>query len=146
MKCVNHPEKDAVSMCVSCGTGLCADCRQVVRGASYCADCAATHEPVRIFPGRATAGYNVWAILGWVLAVVGWWPGWEIVSIAGIVLGFVALADLGAHNVPQRGRGYAYAAIACGMLGLLVKLAVVIYIFSTGLAKSPFDAYKYLGM
>ena len=28
MKCLNHPEKDALAMCVSCGVGLCSDCRK----------------------------------------------------------------------------------------------------------------------
>ena|GEM_PF-3191869 len=146
MKCVNHMEKDAVAMCVSCGVGLCSDCRHVVHGASYCENCAATHEPMRVEPG-ARSGLNVWAVIAWILAVVGWWPGLEFVSIAGLVLGFVALGDISLRGGGQSGRIYAYAAIACAGLGLLIKLALVLYMLKYGIEVSPWlNPFKYFGM
>lgn len=146
MKCVNHPDKDAIGVCVSCGAGICADCRKSEHGSAYCEECARTHRPPRVFPGRDGNGFNVWAIAAWILAVVGWWPGLEFVSIAGVLLGFVALADLGLRRIQQSGKIYAYAAIGCGIGGLLIKLAIVLYMTYTGLISSPFDAYKYMGM
>jgi hypothetical protein len=147
MKCANHPEKDAVGVCVSCGTGVCADCRNVVRGATYCEDCLKTHEPMRVFPGGDKGhGINMWAVIAWILAIVGWWPGLEFVSIGGILLGFVALGDIRARDYTQSGRAYAYAAIACGTGGLAVKLVWFFYLLHAGVVSSVFDAYKYLGM
>jgi hypothetical protein len=144
MKCVNHSDKDAVAMCVSCGVGLCSDCRKVVRGASFCPDCAETHQPMRVDP-RAGSGLNVWAVIAWILAVVGWWPGLEFVSIAGLVLGFVALGDMSLRG-GQSGRAYAYAAIACAGIGLLVKLAIVVYMLKTGIELSPWvNPFRYFG-
>ncbi len=43
MKCLNHPESDAVAYCRQCGKALCADCRRDVRGVSYCEDCLAAN-------------------------------------------------------------------------------------------------------
>jgi len=146
MKCINHPEKDAVAMCVSCGIGLCADCRKRENGKTYCEECAKTHEPMRVYPGRAGNGFNIWSVAAWILAVVGWWPGLEFVSIAGILLGFVALGDLRLSSPQQGGRVYAYAAIGCGLGGLIIKLALVGYMLYSGIIKSPFDAYKYVGL
>jgi hypothetical protein len=147
MKCINHPEKDAVAMCVSCGVGLCADCRKrEPGGATYCEECQRTHEPPKVYPGRAGNGFNIWSVSAWILAIVGWWPGLEFVSIAGILLGFVALGDMRLSNSQQGGRVYAYAAIACGAGGLIVKLALVGYMLYSGVIKSPFDAYKYVGL
>jgi hypothetical protein len=39
MKCSNHPERDAVSTCARCGTGVCAYCQTVVEGKVYCPSC-----------------------------------------------------------------------------------------------------------
>jgi hypothetical protein len=147
MKCINHPEKDAISVCVSCGVGLCQDCRKVERGGpTFCEDCAREHEPARAFPGKSGDGVNVWAITAWVLAVVGLWPGLEFVAIGGIVLAFVALGDISLHNVAQSGKSYAYWALVVGGGGLAVKLLIVGYMLWTGIINSPFDAYKYVGL
>ena len=147
MRCLNHPEKDAVAMCVSCGVGLCADCRKVVRGATFCADCEKTHEPMRVRPG-VQPGLNVWAVLAWILAVVGWWPPFEflIFSVAGFFLGLVAVADIGLRSQAQVGKGYAYAAVICAALGMLLKLGLMAYMLKYGLGMSPWlDPFKYFG-
>ena len=147
MRCVNHPEKDAIAMCVSCGVGLCSDCRKVVRGATFCADCEATHEPMRIRPGAETR-LNAWAVLAWLLAIVGWWPRFEFLlfSVAGFFLGLVALADINLRSQGQAGKGYAYAAIVCAALGMVLKLGLMAYMLKYGLDMSPWlNPFKYFG-
>lgn len=39
MNCVNHPEKDSIGMCVSCGKYICEACEVKSRGESFCKDC-----------------------------------------------------------------------------------------------------------
>lgn len=146
MKCVNHPEKDAVAMCVSCGVGLCSDCRKVVRGAGYCDDCKRTHQPMRVYPGGAGNGLNIWAIAAWVLAILGMWPQLTFVSVAAVVLAFVALGDMRLHTDQQSGRGYAIMALVIGMGGLAVKFGIFWYMLANGVEHSVFDPYKYLGI
>jgi len=146
MKCINHPDRDAVGICVSCGAGLCADCRYMRDGAAYCKDCYETHQPMRVHPEREGEGLNVWSVGAWVLAVVGWWPGLEFVSVAGLLLGFVALGDIRVRAYSQKGRAYALAAIWCAALGLVFKMAVVIYYLAQGLSLSPWlNPFKYVG-
>jgi hypothetical protein len=40
VKCDQHHEKEAVAVCVSCGTGVCEDCRLLLAGKNYCQHCA----------------------------------------------------------------------------------------------------------
>ena len=40
MNCENHPDKEGVAACVSCGKILCEDCRLKLAGKNYCQDCA----------------------------------------------------------------------------------------------------------
>lgn len=42
MKCVNHPEIDAVAVCVRCGKEVCIDCKRELGMNIYCLSC--THE------------------------------------------------------------------------------------------------------
>lgn len=39
MKCSNHPERDAVGTCASCGADLCTYCQATVEGKVYCPSC-----------------------------------------------------------------------------------------------------------
>lgn len=145
MKCLNHPEKDAVAVCVACGSGLCPDCRKVVRGAAYCEDCEAARAPMRIYPGREGHGVNVWAVLAWMLAVVGWWPGLEFVAIAAVILGFVSLYDIRVRSYSQTGRSYALAAIGCAGILLVVKIGFFFYYLAHGLEMSPWlNPFRYV--
>lgn len=55
MKCVNHPDTDAVGYCRNCGKALCANCRHEVRSVVYCEDCLAAKllaPPVAAAPAR----------------------------------------------------------------------------------------------
>lgn len=38
MNCTNHPEKEAVGMCMYCGKPFCQDCLIEVKGKMYCKD------------------------------------------------------------------------------------------------------------
>lgn len=40
MKCYNHPDKDAVGVCVNCGKAVCAEDSVVIDGKLYCKDCS----------------------------------------------------------------------------------------------------------
>lgn len=39
MKCVNHPEVDAVGMCIRCGKYICETCKVPSAGETYCKQC-----------------------------------------------------------------------------------------------------------
>lgn len=148
MKCANHPDKDAVAICVSCGTGLCTDCRASGRMTKFCDECARSAEPMRVYPAGEKHGHNAWAVVAWVLAVVGCWPGLDFVSVAGVILGFVALGDMRLKDKvrEQFGRGYAIGAIAIGVARLVVTLVFLAYLLEKGLSLSPWlNPFKYVG-
>ncbi|MFQ5663357.1 MAG: LiaI-LiaF-like domain-containing protein [Terriglobia bacterium] len=42
MKCLKHPETDAVGYCRQCGKALCTECRREIRSVLYCEDCLAS--------------------------------------------------------------------------------------------------------
>lgn len=133
MKCAYHPDKDAVAVCVACGTGLCADCRKKERGATYCEECLKTHEPMSVFPGREGRGINAWAVTAWVMTMIGLWPGFEFITVGGVILGFVALGDIRARGYTQTGGSYAYAAVILGVISLVAKFALALYLIKHGL-------------
>lgn len=37
--CLNHPDRDAVGVCVKCRKYVCAECATRIEGVNYCADC-----------------------------------------------------------------------------------------------------------
>ncbi len=41
MKCHNHPKKEAIGTCVSCGKAICEDCATEIKGKLYCKTCIA---------------------------------------------------------------------------------------------------------
>jgi TM2 domain-containing membrane protein YozV len=53
MKCVVHPDADAVGYCRNCGKAMCAECVRPVRDVLYCEDCLAN---VMGLPVTAAAG------------------------------------------------------------------------------------------
>jgi len=38
-RCLNHPERDAIGICVKCRKYICAECATRISGVNYCADC-----------------------------------------------------------------------------------------------------------
>ncbi len=145
MKCAYHDDREAVAVCVSCGAGLCPDCRTREGGKYYCDECAKTHEPIRVWPERAGGGLNVWSVCAWVLAMVGLWPGLEFLAIAGLVLGFVALGDIKARGYTQTGRAYAIAAVVIALTGLVVKFGLMFYSLYDVFQMSPWlNPFRYV--
>ena len=39
MKCVQHPERDAVAVCNHCGKSVCSECQVQLKSETYCKDC-----------------------------------------------------------------------------------------------------------
>jgi hypothetical protein len=39
--CVNHPEREAIGVCVRCRTRVCSECVTKVEGINYCVSCLA---------------------------------------------------------------------------------------------------------
>lgn len=39
--CVNHPEREALGVCVQCRTRVCSECSTKVEGINYCVTCLA---------------------------------------------------------------------------------------------------------
>jgi hypothetical protein len=40
MNCENHPDREGVAACVSCGKVICGECRLKLAGKNYCQECA----------------------------------------------------------------------------------------------------------
>ena len=145
MKCAYHPDRDAVAVCVSCGAGLCPDCRNREDGKYYCDECVKTHEPLRVSPEKAGRGFNVWAVFAWVMTMVGLWPGLEFLAIGGLILGFVALGDIRSRGYTQSGRPYAFAAIGIAGASLVFKFGLFFYYLYHGLELSSWlNPFKYV--
>ena len=53
MKCHLHPDRDAVGYCVSCGQGVCAECRREVAGTIRCPAHVATAPPAAPPPRKS---------------------------------------------------------------------------------------------
>lgn len=77
--------------------------------------------------GPQATGTNGMAIAGLVSAIV-WLCG--IGSLAGIAFGAVALGQI--KKSGQQGRGLAIAAIALGILGTLLTIAFIVFVFILG--------------
>lgn len=53
MKCHLHPDRDAVGYCVSCGQGVCAECRREVAGTIRCPNHTAAIAPAAPPPSKS---------------------------------------------------------------------------------------------
>jgi hypothetical protein len=42
MKCLVHPDREGIGICISCGRALCIDCKVAVDGKLYCKECLET--------------------------------------------------------------------------------------------------------
>ena len=81
MKCVWHPEQEAVSICAICGSVFCEDCKVVIDGRTYCSHCktkprsgsgragAATRSSVSLVVMIAAAAAVVFCV-GWITMIV----------------------------------------------------------------------------
>lgn len=68
MKCANHPEKDAVSICNHCGKSICPDCQIMLKNESYCLQCQGSGAELAKKQNRSPA---LAAILSFIVAGLG---------------------------------------------------------------------------
>lgn len=87
MKCAQHPEADALGMCVSCGRTVCADCRLMLANKTYCQACADEIFANRLSITPATKGRSGLLTAGGVLAIIG--GSISVLYALIIILGFV---------------------------------------------------------
>ena len=155
MKCVYHPEVDAVGACVSCGSGVCDACRVTLAGKLYCQACAdrafAEREesgakpppgpgvvPPTLLPREQAPG----AVTSIVLAILGLiiWP-------LGIIFGPLAITYSSqarqaiAANPMLDGSGMATAGYVLGIIDTIFGVFFILYIiltFTCAFAAAPF--------
>jgi TM2 domain-containing membrane protein YozV len=108
MKCVVHPDADAVGYCRNCGKALCAVCVRPVRDMLYCEDCLANSMGVPA--GAATPpGASVSGAVPLNSAVTPAAPGVGPSPLLAFFLGF--LPGLGAFYNEQFGKGVIHLAL-----------------------------------
>ncbi len=88
MKCYNHPDRDAVGVCVKCGKAVCVEDSVVIDGKLYCKDCATTipnkEVPKKLY--RSTKNRILFGVCGGVAEFIGIDPTivrvlWAILSL-----------------------------------------------------------------
>lgn len=108
MKCVVHPDADAVGYCRNCGKAMCAECVRPVRDVLYCEDCLANVMGLPVTPaaGAGAAPANP-GMTGAPVAppAAGLGPS----PILAFFLGF--LPGLGAFYNEQYGKGIIHLAL-----------------------------------
>jgi len=96
MKCVNHPEKEAVKLCNHCGKTVCTECLLEIKGENYCKQCIAIkmgeegkkeHSPAlaailsfiiagagQIYNGQIGKGILIfltaWLVIPWIIGII----------------------------------------------------------------------------
>ena len=155
MKCVYHPDADAVGACVGCGAGVCDACRVMLAGKLYCQACAdmafAEQQAARpapppgpslVQPSLLPRVQAPGAVTSLVLAIIGFviWP-------IGLILGPLAInyanqaRDAIAANPMLDGSGMATAGYVLGIVDLILGVLFILYIimiFSCAFVMAPF--------
>lgn len=124
MDCYYHQGTAAVGVCQGCGNAICGQCRMEMQGKVYCRSCVSRG----IGLGKQTGeGPGTMAIVAFVLSIVG--VSNCATAIPGMILGIVELRKINRGESPEKGRGFALAAVIVGavLTGLLV-LAVFFYL------------------
>ena len=108
MKCVVHPDADAVGYCRNCGKAMCAECVRPVRDVLYCEDCLANVMGLPVTPaaGAGAAPANP-GMTGTPVAPPA--SGLGPSPILAFFLGF--LPGLGAFYNEQYGKGIIHLAL-----------------------------------
>lgn len=109
MKCVVHPETDAVGYCRNCGKAMCSVCVRPVRDMLYCEDCLANSVGIpgaAAAPAGAPAGFGTAPVNATVAPPV---PGVGPSPLLAFFLGF--LPGLGAFYNEQFGKGIIHLAL-----------------------------------
>ncbi len=146
MKCVYHPDRDAVGSCVSCGAGVCDTCKVMLAGKLYCQACAdmafaeqqaakstprstPTPGPSLVQPSLLPRVQAPGAVTALVLAIIGFiiWP-------IGIICGPLAInyanqaRDAIAASPMLDGSGMATAGYVLGIVDTIFGVLFVLYI------------------
>jgi len=125
MACVNHPDREAVARCVSCGDELCAECRQVgPDGKSYCAQHLPQALPDTEMPPRGAQPTGP--------APAASAPGVELPPRG---------EQEAATGVPGESTGLAAAGYFAGMLPPISFILPVIPLISADMKRSAFMRY-----
>jgi hypothetical protein len=106
MKCVVHPEADAVGYCRNCGKAMCAVCVRPVRDMLYCEECLANGMGLPTTPGASVPGAPMPAASGLAARPA---SGLGPSPVLAFFLGF--LPGLGAFYNEQYGKGIIHLAI-----------------------------------
>ena len=95
MKCANHLDRDAITVCNHCGKSICSDCQVQIKGENYCKDCVSVkmgevkkeeHSPAlaailsfviaglgQIYNGQIGKGllifFTCWLIIPWIIGI-----------------------------------------------------------------------------
>jgi len=125
MACVNHPDREAAAVCVTCGDELCEECRRVGRdGKSYCAEHLPQTAPDTEMPPRAGQAEAA--------------PSAE--SAPGVELPPRGEQEA-ASGVPGESTGLAAAGYFSGMLPPISFILPVIPLISADMKRSAFMRY-----
>ena len=146
MKCVYHPDKDAVGSCGTCGAGVCDACKVMLAGKLYCQACAdlafaeqqaakTTPRPTPppgpslVQPSLLPRAQAPGAVTALVLGIVGFiiWP-------IGLICGPLAInyanqaRDAIAVNPMLDGNGMATAGYVLGIIDTIFGVLFLLYI------------------
>ena len=87
MKCINHPDRDAVANCQTCGKGLCQECAELIKPIPQCVPCfkndlsAEKQEIIATLVKSSLPG-----IILMVLSIVGMFAGGEGINVMSIII------------------------------------------------------------
>ena len=144
MKCANHPDGDAVTRCLTCGSHICETCRVVAKNESYCKRCVSMkmegltkhqHSPVlaailSFIIGGAGQIYNGQPIKGVLILLTSWLV---IPWIYGIYDAYATAKKISAGTIiPKSSSGCVVVLIVCAVLaffftvifGILAAIAI----------------------
>jgi hypothetical protein len=114
MKCCNHPDLEAQSMCVSCGRPFCTNCVTEIDGKRYCGECKTKVTTGISLPKKPCKE----ATTSLVTAIIGFF-------IFGIILGPIAISNankakkLMAADSSLTGGGKATAGLVIGVIDVV---------------------------
>lgn len=124
MKCIAHPEVEALGVCIACGKGVCAECAVTVDGRTHCQTCAASGASLQ--PTKT----NNLAITSMVLGIVSlpliclYYLGVPV-GIAAFITGLIARRQIKESAGAQSGNGMAITGIVTGLISGVVFLIAV---------------------
>ena len=110
MKCSTHPDVDAVGVCINCGRAVCATCRTVVGGKTFCPQCATGVS--KVAKREPTAKLIAGGILG------------IIAGVLGLVLGVILIAGGSATDYPWESADW--SVVGLGIAAVVFSILAII--------------------